>query len=371
MQKVIAGNGSIQQLKHILNTVRARKVMIVCSCSYQFLPIKEQIDNIQIPIVFFDDFTPNPQYADVAKGVHLFNAEGCDTLLAVGGGSSIDVAKCIKLYCKMDETTNFLQQEYKDTGIPLIAIPTTAGTGSESTRYAVIYYNGEKQSVTHQSLIPEYAILEPSVLKTLPFYQKTCTLMDALCQGIESWWSVNSTETSKKLSQKAVETIMKNYKAYLFKNDDHATTEIFLAANYAGQAINITQTTSAHAMSYKITSLYGLPHGHAVAICLPYIWAYMHQNLDLCIDRRGKSYLASTFEAIAKSLGCENVDEAVCKFSDLLNEIGLEAPCKAHVDDLPVLSASVNLTRLNNNPVKLETQNLYDLYILILKLDVK
>ena len=81
--------------------------------------------------------------------------------------------------------------------IPFLAMPTTAGTGSEATRYAVIYYDGKKQSVTHDSVVPDVAILEPKVLKTLPLYQKKCTMMDALCQGIESWWSMNSTDESK------------------------------------------------------------------------------------------------------------------------------------------------------------------------------
>ena len=230
-------------------------------------------------------FTPNPLYEDVCKGIKLFNAKGCDTIIAVGGGSSIDVAKCIKLYCKMSDDRLYLEQEYKDTGVKLIAIPTTAGTGSESTRYAVIYYDGKKQSVTHESIIPDVAILEPKVLKTLPLYQKKCTMMDALCQGIESWWSVNSTDESKEYSKIAVESIMKWWKEYIFENTDESAQHIMNAANYAGRAICITQTTAPHAFSYKITSLYGLPHGHAVAVCLPEIWTFIDKKKgDECED---------------------------------------------------------------------------------------
>ena len=190
----------------------SKKLLLVVDSSFPFLNIKEEIESISIPYVVFDDFTPNPLYEDVCKGVDLLNAEHCDTILAVGGGSSMDVAKCIKLYCRMSKEKLYLDQEYKETGIQLIAIPTTAGTGSESTRYAVIYYDGKKQSVTHESIIPNVAILEPKVLKTLPLYQKKCTMLDALCQGIESWWSVNSTEESRDLSRQAVETIMKGWR---------------------------------------------------------------------------------------------------------------------------------------------------------------
>ena len=247
------------------------KVLLVCDSSFPFINIKDEVERMEMPFVKFDQFMSNPLYEDVCKGVDLFNSEHCDTILAVGGGSSIDVAKCIKLYYKMHKDTLYLEQEYTDTGVKLIAIPTTAGTGSESTRYAVIYYDGKKQSVTHDSIIPDVAILEPNVLKTLPLYQKKCTMLDALCQGIESWWSINSTDDSKQYSKIAVETIIRWWREYIFENTDNSAEQIMLAANYAGRAICITQTTAPHAFSYKITSLYGLPHGHAVAVCLPEI----------------------------------------------------------------------------------------------------
>ena len=110
----------------------------------------------------------------------------------------MDVAKCIKLAVLSKEGNDAIipplvntQVEIDGTKIPFIAIPTTAGTGSESTHNAVMYYQGAKQTVTNDGILPDYALLEPSVLKSLPLYQKKCTMMDALCQGIESWWSVN------------------------------------------------------------------------------------------------------------------------------------------------------------------------------------
>ena len=144
MMKQIIYNG-IEHLSEVLQG--SKKVLLVTDSSFPFLNIKNEVEGISIPYVKFSDFTPNPLYEDVCKGVELFNAEECDTILAVGGGSSLDVAKCIKLYCRMSKDTLYLDQEYKDTGVKLIAIPTTAGTGSESTRYAVIYYDGKKQQL--------------------------------------------------------------------------------------------------------------------------------------------------------------------------------------------------------------------------------
>lgn len=355
-------------IEHLEEAVAgSRKILLVVDSSFPFLNIKEDIESISTPYVKFTDFTPNPLYEDVCKGVDLLNAESCDTILAVGGGSAIDVAKCIKLYCKMSKDKLYLEQEYKDTGIKLIAIPTTAGTGSESTRYAVIYYDGKKQSVTHDSIIPNVAILEPKVLKTLPLYQKKCTMLDALCQGIESWWSVNSTDESKILSRQAVETIMQWWREYIFENTEESAHHIMQAANWAGQAICITQTTAPHAFSYKITSLYGLPHGHAVAICLPVIWEYMQEHLGKTIDSRGQEYLQKIFSNIAEAMACDTSAAAIRVFRQLLQQMEMSSPFSVNRGtDITCLSESVNPIRLKNNPVELDIPAIESLYAIII-----
>ena len=337
MQKIFKG---IENLDKALEG--SAKVLLVCDSSFPFLSIKKDIEHMDIPHVVFNQFTPNPLFEDVCKGVDLFQITKCDSILAVGGGSSLDMAKCIKLYCQMSKNDIYLNQEYKDTGVKLVAIPTTAGTGSESTRYAVIYYEGKKQSVTHESIIPDIAILEPKVLKTLPLYQKKCTMMDALCQGIESWWSVNSTDESKHLSRESVETIMKWWHEYIFDNTDESAQHIMNAANLAGQAICITQTTAAHAFSYKITSMYKLPHGHAVAVGLPEIWNYMNQNMNKCIDSRGSKYLINVFSEIAKAMDCQTPAEAIDLFRKMMTEMELLNPVSPnHKTEISILASSL------------------------------
>lgn len=353
----------------------ATKVFVVCDSSYPFLNIKSDIENMGKPHVLFSDFTPNPIYEDVCKGIDLFQITKCDSILAVGGGSAIDVAKCIKLAILAKEGNSALipplvsiRVECDGSKIPFIAIPTTAGTGSESTHNAVMYYEGAKQTVTNDGVLPDYAILEPSVLKTLPLYQKKCTMMDALCQGIESWWSVNSTEESYEYSRKTVELIMANWRKYIFKNDDEAAAQIMLAANYGGRAINITQTTAAHAFSYKITSLYKLPHGHAVAVCLPEIWEYMLGNLDKCLDKRGQDYLNSIFIKISNAIGSETAENAIFLFREMMRILELKNPVSGwREEELNVLSTSVNPIRLKNNPIHLDELTIKFLYGLIVK----
>ena len=369
-QKIING------ISHVGEALEgATKVFVVCDSSYPFLNIKSDIESMGTPHVLFSDFTPNPLYEQVCKGIDLFQITKCDSILAVGGGSAIDVAKCIKLAVLAKEGNSALipplvstRVECDGSKIPFIAIPTTAGTGSESTHNAVMYYEGAKQTVTNDGVLPDYAILEPSVLKTLPLYQKKCTMMDALCQGIESWWSVNSTEESYDYSRKTVELIMANWRKYIFENDDEAAAKIMLAANYGGRAINITQTTAAHAFSYKITSLYKLPHGHAVAVGLPVIWEYMLENMDKCIDKRGQEYLAGIFTKISNAMGCDSPKKAIAVFKGIMKDMELNNPVAVDREqELNVLSTSVNPVRLKNNPVLLTEMSIRELYSVIIK----
>lgn len=360
-----------------MKDINCKKLFLVVDSSYPFLNIKKDIETLGIEKVLFSDFTPNPQYEQVCKGIDLLKAERCDSILAVGGGSAIDVAKCIKLAVLTKEGNSALipplvntRVECDGSKIPLIAIPTTAGTGSESTHNAVMYYEGNKQTVTNDGVLPDYAILEPSVLKTLPLYQKKCTMLDALCQGIESWWSVNSTEESYDYSRKAIELIMANWRKYIFENDDDAATKIMLGANYGGRAINITATTAAHAMSYKITSLYKFPHGHAVAVCLPEIWEYMISHMDKCFDKRGQDYLNDIFNNIAYTMGAETPREAIALFRSMMKDMELFNPTPApnrRPLDLGVLSSSVNPIRLKNNPIELDNATIRSLYETIVK----
>ena len=373
MQKIING---IAQLPAILKEVGCEKLFLVVDSSYPFLNIKDAIEALPVKErVMFSNFTPNPLYEQVCNGIELLKTSNCDTILAVGGGSAIDVAKCIKL-AVLSECGNealippLVSKRLPIDGekIPFIAIPTTAGTGSESTHNAVMYFEGAKQTVTNDAVLPDYAVLEPSVLKTLPLYQKKCTMMDALCQGIESWWSVNSTEESYEYSRKAIELIMANWRNYIFENDEEAAKQIMLAANYGGRAINITQTTAAHAFSYKITSLYKLPHGHAVAVCLPEIWEYMIDHMDKCIDKRGQGYLADIFKQISMAMGCKNVKQAILEFREIMKGMELINPVSDNKnEDLKILSSSVNPVRLKNNPVALELDVIKNLYYSILK----
>ena len=137
------------------------------------------------------------------------------------------------------------------------------------------------------------------------------------------------------------------------------------AANYAGKAINITQTTAGHAMSYKITTLFGTPHGHAAAICVEKLWPFMLTHLDLCVDSRGTEYVAKMFvELSALYTGNDAVqpEAAPMQFAELMDRLGLKAPEGLTDEQLKILVESVNPVRLKNNPIELDKNSIRDLY---------
>lgn len=368
-QRVITAENDYRDLDAWISRVGAKKILIVSSGSALYLgAFQRHLDELAkngVDFVRFSDFKPNPRYESVEEGVRLLRKEACDAVIAVGGGSAMDVGKCIKLYAAMNPSRNYLQQEIIPNDIPLLAVPTTAGSGSEATRYAVIYYKGEKQSVTSEYCMPETVLLDPAPLKTLPPYQKKATMMDAFSHGIESFWSVNSTEESKAYSKDAISGVLKNMEGYL-TNTEAGNAGMMRAAHTAGRAINITQTTAGHAMCYKITSLFGVAHGHAAILCNRVLFPWMIRNAGLCTDPRGERYLRSVFADIAAAMGCDTAEAGAEKMQWIFSRLELETP-SANERQFRELRQSVNPVRLKNHPVRLDADAIDALYHDILR----
>lgn len=340
-QRFAYGEGR-QNLNKLMEEAGVRRPFLLCGKPFGCQPCAEW-EIARAPR--FDDIAPNPDIADVRRAIAAFRASGCDGLVAVGGGSVIDTAKGVKAFWRMDAGDE-LRAPLEDTGLPLIAVPTTAGTGSESTPFAVLYENGVKHSVSHPSLRPGFVLLDGGLLATLPAYQKKCTLLDALCQAIESHWSRRATDESRALAEAAMKGILADIDAYL-SGDAAAAQRMLNAANLAGRAIALTTTTAPHAMSYKMTKLYGLPHGHAVAVCLPRVWRYM--------AARGDEALRAELDALTALTGGADA------FEKLLEKLGI-APPDVPPRDIGTLADSVNAQRLSNNPLALDGEALRMLY---------
>ena len=355
-QKILTPADDYAQLDDYLSTLNASKIMLVHGHSMTRLPIGEHLARVSARFNIIN-FTSNPEYRSVQRGVEVFNGEGCNAIIAVGGGSAIDTAKCIKLFSTMPDG-DWITQPIIANDIPLIVIPTTGGSGSEATQFAVLYRRDQKYSIDHPSAMPQAVLFDAGTLIDLPDYQKKATLLDAWCHSLESSWSIRSNEVSRRYARETIRLLVANKDQYVEGTTDlQNCTFVMYAANLAGRAINISRTTAGHAMSYRLTKKFGLAHGHAVARCVVELWKFM---FDYAVEH-GRKELLSTFDEQAEAMGCRTTPEAIDTFRRTLRDWHLDEPIDVS-NSIEELASSVNLQRLANNPVALDGETLRRLY---------
>ena len=357
--------GGIAGVAGVLSALGATRPMVVSGRRFSGSGVEAELSAAGMDCALFSDFAPNPSYEQVLSAVALFKSAGCDSLLSVGGGSAIDVAKCVKAFAPMGGDGAggaFAENAVPFSGIVHVAVPTTAGTGSESTHFAVCYAGGAKKSVAGDALLPDAAVLDAGLLATLPDYQRKCTLLDALCQAIESHWSARSCAESRRHSSRAIPMIVGCWEEYLSWDGSSegpgakAARSIMDAANLAGKAINVTTTTAAHAMSYGLTSLFGIPHGHAVAMCLPPMWRLLLE--------RGDAAVLDALADVARLMGGGVSDPAsgLAEFERVVSGMGIATAVEGSADDISRLVSSVNAQRLSNFPLVVSGNDLEEAF---------
>lgn len=354
------GQSSCSGLSKLLEALGMSHPLVVSRGGLSRSHMDEALDESGVSYSWFHDFSSNPTAEEVAEGYEQFVSDGCDSLVSLGGGSAIDVAKCIKAMHSIGadpEDDDWLGQPLACSDLRHLAIPTTAGTGSESTHFAVVYKDHVKHSVAHESLLPDAVILDASLINGLPLYQKEATLLDALCQAVESHWSARSTPESRAYSAAAMRLICDNASRYL-AGDDEASEPILLAANLAGRAINMTTTTAAHAMSYELTSQFGIAHGHAVALCLPGCWRVLIEAADDDPDLRER-----LDEIDALLVGDGRAGNGLDAFLEIRDAMHLRSGWEPeNADSLELLADSVNAERLSNFPVDIDRGQIMSIY---------
>lgn len=375
--QIVLGKKNLkEELKSFFQEHSFRRIFLVAGSSFPKLPIgeglQELFSKLGISFYHFSDFRPNPRLEEVEEGINAFSDFQGDVILAVGGGSALDTAKCIKLFTGLSKEKSYLEQKFRENDIPLVVHPTTAGTGSESTPFAVIYQDGEKCSVEHESIYPKYRIEDARSLRSLPIYQKKATLLDTLSHAMEAIWSKYSNEDSRAYGQKAISLILTNYKAYLSlenKNDakvqgkassaedpsQSVLESIAEAANLAGKAIAVTKTTAGHALSYKLGSIYQLPHGLATAMVNRALYPFMCREKCRMIHPENLLFLAKCFLA-------ETEEEGVKRYREILEDLEIIPNLSVKAGDLENLVAAVNPERLSNHPIALREEDIRLLY---------
>lgn len=350
IQKVIRGRGSMARVSELMNKLSITRPMLVCGSRLAEIFYAQALP--QEKCSHFSAYHANPDFADCSAGAEQFRREGCDGLISLGGGSAMDTAKAIKALLISPTPEAAMQNRLQDgAALPHIAIPGTAGTGSEATQIAVMYVEGQKLSLDHPALLPDGVVLDASLLDTLPEYHKKSCALDALCQGIESYWAKRATEDSQVEAFLAITGVLDNLRPYL-AGDPHAAEEMLEAAYRSGRAIQISRTTAAHAMSYQLTKRLGIAHGHACALTLPILWEQMldHEDaLPVLMDLAAKMRLGSEYMAPRLLQG-------------MLIDLGMEPTVTPDESLLDELAASVNTARLSNHPMPLTQAELKSVY---------
>jgi alcohol dehydrogenase len=355
-QIVEFGEDAIENLEIFLNEKKPESIFLVtgkksyskCGAEDKLLPILKSYNFKR-----FYDFEENPKIEDVEKGVEIFNEYRCDLIIAVGGGSVIDIAKLVNFFSKKSKpfTSLFKSVLNKEDKYPFVAIPTTAGAGSEATHFAVVYANKLKYSIADNNLLPQMVLIDHSFLKSQPKYQMTVSGLDAFCQGIESFWCVNSNEESLEFSRKAIAYSWSNLKKAIDGED--VLDDLAKASYFAGKAINITKTTGPHSLSYGFTTNYGISHGHAVSLFLPFFINF-HKNIDKesCNDSRGHLFVIKQMREIADILRVNFFDlehEIINFFKELQIEINFNN-LDINKEGFKKAIQGLNQDRLKNNP---------------------
>ncbi len=349
-QKVIRGRESVKKLPELSGKLGISRPLIVGMEPLISTLIKKNPWLLTAPV--FTGFHSNPDLKDSEEGAGIYVREHCDGLISVGGGSSIDTAKAIKARLNAQSEDDVIYSRLGDgISCPHIAIPGTAGTGSEATQIAVAYVNGAKVSLNHISLRPDGVILDASLLDSLPLYHKKSCALDALSQGIESYWSRGSNDDSKVHAFLAIIGVLDNLKAYL-AGDLHAAEEMLDASYQSGKAIQITRTTAAHAMSYMLTKKMGLAHGHACFLTLPVLWESMQE----------KDEVQDILKDLSVKMRLGDMRMAPKLLRGILYDLEMEIPSVPDETVLEKLACSVNTERLNNHPVKMTKEEIKMVY---------
>lgn len=307
----------------------------------------------------FSDFSPNPDVTEVDKAAALIREKNLKFVVAMGGGSAMDLAKSAASIA----LTNDSITEYHGTGkpmpqehLPIIAVPTTAGTGSEVTCVSVLTNRalGKKAPIVSDGFFPSVAIIDPELTYSVPPHVTASTGMDVLSQAIEGYWSKGHQPICDACAIHAAPLVFKYLPIAVAEPDNvEARQKMCEASVIAGLAFTLPKTTSSHACSFPLTNIHGIPHGEACGLTLDW---FARINKDAQHDR---------VQEFAKAIGFADVDAMADAIHDLKVKIGLRTGLKdlnlsaEQIADLVRISRHPNLY---NNPVEITDEMLQDMY---------
>jgi alcohol dehydrogenase class IV len=373
MQRQFLGIDTLKNLDKLISEFCAKRIFLVYGKnSFRLSGAEEKFEPIieNVSYAIFNP-TPNPDIEEIKKGIFFLKKFEPDMVIAVGGGSVIDSAKAINaLSAQPDDPILYIKGEktLDNRGKPLVAIPTTAGTGSEVTKFATIYINKKKHSLESEKIVPDVAVVDPTLTYSLTPYLTASNGLDALCQGIEAYWSVNSTEKSREYAEKAMGLAFTNIVDAVKRPSEEVRVAMAKASHFSGMAITISKTTACHAVSYPLTSHFGIPHGHAVALTMPAFLVFNSMvTEDDCNDERGVDFVRERMAEIFSNIGAVDGNEAKRVFEGLLKAILEDIRLRdfgIRKDDIAfILKESFTPSRMNNNPRRVSKDGLRQILV--------
>lgn len=355
------GNGKVKELKEAAAALGRTRGILVTDPFFKKSGKAEEIvaasDGALVAV--FSELSPNPDVTEVDACAAAIRESKADFIVALGGGSSMDCAKAASCTCLTGESI----VKYHGTGVPmpaehlpLIAVPTTAGTGSEVTCVSVLTNHslGKKAPINSNSFYPALALIDPELTCSMPPKVTASCGIDVLCHAVEGFWSKGHQPICDALALHASRLVFQWLPvAYREPNNLEAREKMAEASVIAGLAFTLPKTTSSHACSFPLTNLYHIPHGEACGLTLDH---FARLNAD-CEGGRVQEF--------AKQLGFANVDAMAYTIHQFKVDMGLRCDLKdlaltdAQLDELVAASHHPNLL---NNPVPVTDDFLYEMY---------
>ena len=350
--KVINTNDWVKELKKNIKFFNFFNPIIITSEGNKK---RLEIENYFKDYLVYSEVSSNPTFDDCNKILEFSQKNSFDSVIAIGGGSVMDIAKVVMAYLSLSNSNLkeliSYEKSYKNK-ISSIFIPTTHGTASEVTKWGTLWNMEEKKkySISNPELYPSIAILDPRVTLSLPLDLSIITIMDALSHSLESIWNKNSNPKSTDYAIKAISIIINNYKEFKKNPKSLRLRKLFLnASNTAGLAFSNTQTAAAHSISYPLTLLYGIPHGIASSITL------------IPLLKINKNYIKKELKTLC-SLNRISLEDFLFKIEDIprsvvsmkLKDWGIKKSCIKKLSDYSFTKGRMdnNIAKLNKNDVE-------------------
>ncbi|WP_077617948.1 iron-containing alcohol dehydrogenase [Bacillus sinesaloumensis] len=342
--ELIEGENSLSKLPKVIKNQGVNRTLIVTDKGIIAVGLMndflENLRSEEIEFVIYDKTVPNPTIDNIDEALQLYKTNDCQGIVAFGGGSPIDCAKGVGArLARPKKTINQMKGVLKvlKKMPPLFAVPTTAGTGSEATLAAVISDSRtlEKYAIMDTSLIPHFAVLDPTLTVGLPSHITSTTGIDALTHAVESYIGRSNTKETRQWSVDAVKLIFDNlYEAYTNGENMNARKNMQKAAYYAGMAFTRAYVGYVHAIAHTLGGSYGLPHGLANAIILPYVLEYYGESVH--------KPLAELADVVGVCEPSDSTSQKASKFIKAIRDLNerMEIPSKVNCiieRDIPLL----------------------------------